>query len=93
MIIEWTGGTVKQESKKDFIVQNFSAKKWLQAGKILQCTTALWRSGKEWLSCLNILIHPCHAKLYYLLIKTKLIPFIYCKNCDTAFSNTMRKIV
>jgi hypothetical protein len=54
MIIEWTGGTVKQESKKDFIVQTFSVKKRLQAGKILQYATALWRSGREWHSCLNI---------------------------------------
>jgi hypothetical protein len=43
-------------------------------------------------SCLNILIHPLsYATLYYLPIKTKLIPFIYHKNYiwDTAYSNTM----
>jgi hypothetical protein len=33
-------------------------------------------------SCLNILIHPLsYATLYSFLIKTKLIPFIYHKNC------------
>jgi hypothetical protein len=40
-------GTVKRKSMKDFIVQNCSVKKQLQAGKILQCRTALWRSGRE----------------------------------------------
>jgi hypothetical protein len=29
-------GTVKQESRKDFVVQYCSVK-WLQAGKMLQC--------------------------------------------------------
>jgi hypothetical protein len=39
-------GTAKQESTKDFIMQNCSVK-WLQAGKILQCKTAFCRSGRE----------------------------------------------
>jgi hypothetical protein len=34
-------GTAKQKSKKDFIMKNCSAKKQLEAGKILQCRTAL----------------------------------------------------
>jgi hypothetical protein len=34
-------GTVKQESRKDFIMQNCSVKKQLQAGKILQYRAAL----------------------------------------------------
>jgi UDP-N-acetylglucosamine pyrophosphorylase len=72
----------KQESKKDFIMKNCSVKKQLQAGNILQCRTALWRNGRVLHSCLNILIHPLsYATLYSLLIKTKLIPFIYHKNC------------
>jgi hypothetical protein len=33
----------------------------LQAGKILQCRTALWENGRE-LHCLNILIHPLSRK-------------------------------
>jgi hypothetical protein len=51
--------------------------------------TSLWRNGREWHSCLNILIHPMsYAMLYSLLIKTKLIPFIMKIVLDAAFSNT-----
>jgi hypothetical protein len=60
------------QSRKDFVVQNCSVKKRLQAGKNWQCRTALWRSRREWHSCLNVLIHPLsYATLYSLLIKAK----------------------
>jgi hypothetical protein len=88
-------GTVKQESRKDSIVQNCSVKKQLQAGKMLQCRTALWRNRKEWHSCQNILIQPLlYATLYSLLIKIKLNPFINIKIVlGTAFSKTVLKMV
>jgi hypothetical protein len=34
-------GTAKEDSRKDFIMQNCSFKKRLHAGKIIQCRTAL----------------------------------------------------
>jgi hypothetical protein len=66
----WHKTLRNRKAKKDFIMQNCSVKKQLQAGKILQCITALWRKRRERHSCLNILIHPLtYAALYYLLIK------------------------
>jgi hypothetical protein len=40
-------GTVKQESRKECIAQNCSVKKWLHAGKMLQCRAVLWKNGRE----------------------------------------------
>jgi hypothetical protein len=44
------------------IMQNCSLKEWLQAGKILQCRTALWSSGRVLHFCLNsLLLSICHT--------------------------------